>query len=550
VVNPGVRSCRSGREPLLLSSPLPCATIKIALVNSESTFNDALSEIQDAIAAADYDRAIALTDDLLVSYPDALGAWRVRASAFGASGRPFQAAEAYARVLDIAPMDADAMSKMAMALSASGQYAEAKLVARQALDYEPDDAALQRIIALPGVEEADCSDVGVHLRAGLSDVRAGLLDRGIARLSQAAAQRPDRVDVQVALAHALWQSGAQVAAAEVCQAILDVQPDCLNAHALLLALWKSIGPSGLELLHLNAIARLDPDHRYVKALLGDSSPLDVRDVPAVRPLGFQPADAEAADRADWVADLVAAASSAPTPLERGAPSFATPTASHSLEGDDVMIAAASQGAGEEEVGDDVVHLDDAQATLAEPLIPLEWEGSEELLEASPADEAAPPIWLSNTGAEPGGRAPEPFQRLIPDAADDAPAYIQPLEWEAENRLPAGRPAETVKTEPPATPSVSLRPAAGPATAAAQAAAAREAVGRGQWRKAVALYEKAILSSRGKVLDEVIADLETIRAVQPSVRAVYELLGMAYARKDDMAAALDAYHRAMVLAADV
>jgi len=67
---------------------------------------------------------------------------------------------------------------------------------------------------------------------------------------------------------------------------------------------------------------------------------------------------------------------------------------------------------------------------------------------------------------------------------------------------------------------------------------------------VRLYEKAILSSRGKVLDEVIADLEAICAAQPSLRAAHELLGMAYARRDDMAAALDAYHRAMALAADI
>ena len=523
-------------------------------MNSESTLNDALSEVQEAIAAADYDRAIALTDDLLVSYPDALGVWRMRASAFGASGRPFQAAEAYARVLDIVPMDADAMSKMAAALSASGQHAEAKLFARQALDYEPEDATLLQIIARPGVEEADFPDVGAHLRAGLSDVRAGLLDRGIARLSQAAAQRPDRADVQVALAHALWQSGAQVAAAEVCQSILDVQPDCLNAHALLLALWKNIGPSGLELPHLNAIARLDPDHRYVKALLGDASPLEVQEVPAIQPPAVQLADAEAVDRADWVADLVAAASSAPAPLERRASPFAFLDASRPLEGDDTQIAAASQSATEEEASDDVIHLDDVQATPTEPLIPLEWEELEELREASPGDEEASSVWLSDTGAPSGALAPDQPQRLMPDAAGDAPACIQPLEWEAEDRLPARQPAETqahtARLSPRATAPAPHRPAAGLATAAARAAAAREAVSRGRWREAVRLYEKAILSSRGKVLDEVIADLEAICAAQPSLRAAHELLGMAYARRDDMAAALDAYHRAMALAADI
>jgi len=93
-------------------------------------------------------------------------------------------------------------------------------------------------------------------------------------------------------------------------------------------------------------------------------------------------------------------------------------------------------------------------------------------------------------------------------------------------------------------------AAGLTTAAARAAAAREAVSQSRWQEAVTLYEKAIVASRGKALDEVIADLEAVRAAQPSARAVHELLGMAYARKGDVAAALDAYHRAMALAADI
>ncbi|MCS6848196.1 MAG: tetratricopeptide repeat protein [Anaerolineae bacterium] len=526
-------------------------------MTSESTFGDVLSEVKAALAAGDHDRAIALTDDLLASYPDAISVWRLRAEAFSASGRPFQASEAYQRVLDIAPADADTMARLALALSASGQHAEAKLAARQALDYEPADEALLRILASPGAEDADLLDMGAHLREGLSDVRAGLLDRGIARLNYVAAQRPDRPDVLVVLAHALWQAGSRVAAAEVCQAILDVQPDCLNAHALLLALWRQIGPSGLEQAHLRAIERLDPDHSHVKALLGDASPLEVVSVPARRPPSPQPPaqEAEALDRADWVDDLVAAASSAPKPLERIAPQVFPADLAHPLESDDALIAAASSGdAGTEVAGNDVVHLDDVsaagdEAIPAESLIPLEWEEAEDLLDEG--GEAAP-AWLPD---QPGGFAPARPQRPTPDAADGVPAHIEPLEWEAgEQPVGEAEAAAPVAESKPRAPRRGV-PGGPPgaasvvATAAGKAAAAREAINQSRWQEAVKLYEKAIASSRGKALDEIIADLEAMRAAQPATRAVHELLGMAYARKGDVDAALDAYHRAMALAAD-
>lgn len=515
-------------------------------MTSESTLGDALSEVEAAIAAGDHDRAIALTDDLLQSYPDAIGVWRARAEAFDASGRPFQASEAYQRVLDIAPADVNAMRRLALALSASGKGAEAKLVARQALDYEPGDEALLRIVASPGAEDAEWPDVGADLREGLSDARAGLLDRGIARLHGVVAQCPDRADALVALAHALWEAGLRVAAAEACQCILDIQPDCLNAHALLLTLWRQIGPPGLEQAYLNAVERLDPDHRHVKALLGDDSPLEVVSVPAVRQPSAHPAEAEALDRADWVDDLVAAASSAPKPLERIAQPVLPDDVAHPLDRDDALIAAASSGEFAAAVaGDDVVHLDDAAGAdddviPVESLIPLEWEEAEDM--SGEGDEAAS-VWLTDVAdAEPSGFVPTRSQSTTPDAS----AHGAPPEWEANE---AALPAWVAEPKPHAPKrSVSSTPSAGP-TATSRTAAAREAISQGRWQEAVSLYEKAIALGRGRALDEIIADLEALRAAQPLTRAAHELLGMAYARKGDMDAALEAYHRAMALAAN-
>ncbi|MCS7055144.1 MAG: tetratricopeptide repeat protein [Thermoflexales bacterium] len=482
-------------------------------MTAEPTFGDVLSEVQGAIAAGNYDRAIALTDKLLLAYPDALSVWRARAQAFSASGRPFQASEAYQRVLDIAPADVNAMKGLALALSAMGKRTEAKLVAQQALDYEPGDKALLAIAAPSDGGDSGRSDIGARLRDGMNDVQAGLLDRGIARLKQVAAHCPDRADVLALLAHALWRAGLRVAAAETCQSLLDIQPDCLNAHALLLALWRPIGPPGLDQAHLSAIARLDPDHSHVKALLGDDSPLEVVSVPAFPPSPIRPAPraSEALDREDWVDDLIAAASSAPRPLER----------------DDVLIASASIGPAEADVGDDAPQADDAEAigeadAFAESLIPLEWEEAEDWPEER--GEVAP-AWLAD---QPAGFVPTRSPLRATNADEGAPTRVEPLEWEAGE-------------SPTAAPAFESLP-----SAADKVAAARRAIQQGRWQEAVGLYEKVIASRRGKALDEIIADLEAVRALQPATRAVHELLGLAYARRGDVDAALDAYHRAMKL----
>ncbi|MFN4294146.1 MAG: hypothetical protein ACK4JD_08445, partial [Thermoflexales bacterium] len=355
----------------------------------------------------------------------------------------------------------------------------------------------------------------------------------------------------VALAHALWEAGLRVAAAEACQCILDIQPDCLNAHALLLTLWRQIGPPGLEQAHLNAVERLDPDHRYVKALLGDDSPLEVVSVPAVRqPSAHPTAEAEALDRADWVDDLVAAASSAPKPLERIAQPVSPDDVAHPLDRDDALIAAASSGEFAAAVaGDDVVHLDDAAGAgddviPVESLIPLEWEEAEDM--SGEGDEAAS-AWLTDVAdAAPGDFVPTRPQLTTPDEAGRAPSAGAWPEWEANGVAIPARVAEPKQHAPRRV--ASSAPLAGP-TAASRAAAAREAISQGRWQEAVSLYEKAIALGRGRALDEIIADLEALRAAQPLTRAAHELLGMAYARKGDMDAALEAYHRAMALAAN-
>lgn len=522
-------------------------------MNSESTFSDALSEVDVAIAASDFDRAIALTDELRATRRDALSLWRVRARAFESAGRWADAADAYGRVLDITPTDASALAGNARALLALGQVDEARRMARQALDHMPANLQMARLASDEG-EPYEPDATSQLFREACEQLKAGLSERATVRLRHVSAQWPLRADAQVTLAHALWRSGRYAGAAEVCQSILDDQPDCLDAHALLLALWGRIGPAGLNQAHVRAIERIDPDHRCTNALLGVASPLEIRDVPAMRADTAALDEDDEVSRNDWVDNLVAAAMSAPKPLERAKTTldFATSaTPLEDLEDDDTAIA---ESAIEGDVTD-VANVDTetgAEAAQA-PSEPLQWAAAEHtttLLEDEAGRDEIAAEWLpvDEPGADAGGFIAMRSANVVPDAEDGVPPSIEPLQWEAE----ADRRTTDQATFAPALPSIQPQPAPTPALAPApkkvaeRIADARSALEEGRWDDAVTLYRKAIASARGKKLDSIIGDLEAVAKVQPSSKRVHELLGEAYARRGDWQAARAAFNRALEL----
>ncbi len=542
-------------------------------MNSESTLSNALSEVDIALAARNHDRAIALANELLATNLDAAGVWRARARAFESANRPLLAAEAHGRVLDFLPADRNAVAALARMLDAAGNTNEARIWARQALDYKPLDLDLQRIASSPG-EPYKPDAVAMSLRAALAQTQVGLLDRGIAGLKHVASQRPDRADVKVALAHALWKSGWRVATAELCQSILDEQPDCLDAHVILLQLWRHMAAPQQEQFHVQAIERIDPDHRLTAELLGEQTPLAVQDVPATRATGNDPvisAQEDEQSREDWVDRLVAAASSAPAPLDKIVPAFASPapelTTTASNEFND------NEDDDQDADGDDV-DIDTSDAIDMDALRPLEWSAANDYVENDKDGFDLP--WLPSTSRSspavaPGGFVPSRPASVTPDPKDGVPERIDPLEWselEADQTEQTGETGETGRqgdkeaatqssgssvssvspvspvSPPPTKPAKIAKPE--PKPLPDQLADANAALNSGRMDEAFALYKKAIAALRGKKLDPVITDLEAAVRVEPESKKLLDLLGLAYARKGDHEMALAAYQRAMKL----
>ncbi len=342
--------------------------------------------------------------------------------AFESANRPLLAAEAHGRVLDFLPADRNAVAALARMLDVAGNANEARIWARQALDYKPLDLELQRIASSPG-EPYKPDAVAVTLQAALAQIQVGLLERGIAGLKHAASQRPDRADVKVALAHALWKSGWRVITAQLCHSILDEQPDCLDAHVILLQLWQKLGAPQQEQFHLHAIEHIDPNHRMTAELLGNRTPLAVQDVLAARTsdgTSVVTTQEDEQSREDWVDRLVAAASSAPAPIDKLAPAIALPpstvTATDGFETDDV-----------DDTNDLDIDIDTSDPINVDALLPLEWSAANDYVEDIKDGFDVP--WLpSGPAIAKDGFVPSKPAGVTPDPKDGVPDRIDPLEW--------------------------------------------------------------------------------------------------------------------------
>ncbi|MCL4505477.1 MAG: tetratricopeptide repeat protein [Chloroflexi bacterium] len=508
------------------------------------TLDKALSEAGRWIVAANYEQAILRCNELVMCYPDAVRILQARAQAYEMSGDMPRAIEDYRRILDVLPCDSRAMVGLARCLVKAGQTSEASVLARQALVYAPNDADALKMAG--GIDE------GLIGRGRIAATRsrflAGLTNKAIAEMRRMNLAEPDRTDVQVVLAEMLWRDGFKITTIELCQGILDEQPDCLNAHVILAALWSRIGNTEIAAFHQCMVERFDPEYRVARDWLAEASPYTARDIPA-KPAPPIPVEAEAPhndadgerDRSAWVDELIAAAGPVtPTavpeqPQPAGGTEAARPPADESTEGNVETIPG---------------------------LPPLEWTP----LQTNDEDAAGIPAWLTALQAEkPKPPIPEgavddaldlPFEPGMETAPGERSAdrSATVMKWSPDARdLPPDNarimPAPAAQT-PPATDDApagrqKARRAKGQKTkpsAVDTLALARSALQAGSFDEAAEYYTALI--NDDKNLEDVLADLDAAAHAYPQVRRFYALLGDVYTRKGEVNAALMAYHRAL------
>jgi len=224
-----------------------------------------LSAYQDRLAsflAEDrHDEVIAHARHILKAFPKNLRAYGQLGDALFAAGRGEEAAEVLRRMLGARPQDFKANWQLARAYQEMGQGDRALWHAERAFDQRPNHRETMDLIRRLALEERGERIERVGLTAGAlaqQHVRNNALTEALDVLNAALARDPNRIDLQLMRARALWLDGQRMAAAEAADEILGKLPYSIVANRIMTELWLSEQRPSDAQVYLARIEDLDP----------------------------------------------------------------------------------------------------------------------------------------------------------------------------------------------------------------------------------------------------------------------------------------------------
>lgn len=422
---------------------------------SEISLQEYVEELEGAVEQGQFETVVAHCRYILQHYPKHLAAYRLLGKAMLEAGKDRLAEDMFRRVLSGDPEDFVARVGMSIVADRQGDLQRAVWHMERAFELNPNNEAVQEELRRLYGRRDGVEPPKLHLtRAGLGRLylRGNLLSRAIEEFQVLLAEDPERTDLWVALAEALWRNDQRVKAEEACLYVLDSMPYCLKANLLLGEMWTRSGRDEGR-TYLQRATALDPENQLAKELFGDASPLEPRQVRLPRLEYVPPATLE--ERPAWLAAVGVGAQ--PTPGEEWAADLGVTEEARIEIPSWLEEVAAGEGPLVEEGGPI------AEEGVALPDWLLAETAEQQMAEGVPTEAPAPkeaeiPEWLRGIGeAAPETEAPEA------GPAREEPVSAEALRW-LEEMGPSEAPApEEVpewlrevapleeKTAPPETP---------------------------------------------------------------------------------------------------
>ncbi|MFQ5886321.1 MAG: tetratricopeptide repeat protein, partial [Anaerolineae bacterium] len=233
-------------------------------------------EVKELIKAQSIDEAIAICRHILERFPKYIMPYRLLGEAALEREEYDEAASLFTRVLGANPEDVIAHVGLAVVHDGKKELEEAIWHLERAFELAPGNTEIRQELKRLYGEREGVEPPRVKLTpAALARLylREGLYDRAITELRPLLKEDRDRVDLKVALAEALWQEGRRREAAESCQEILELLPNCLKTNLILGLIWKESGQKEEGETLLVRAQALDPENRVAQELFGEASPL-------------------------------------------------------------------------------------------------------------------------------------------------------------------------------------------------------------------------------------------------------------------------------------
>jgi len=490
-------------------------------------------EVKELIKAQSTDEAIAICRHILERSPKYIMPYRLLGEAALEREEYDEAASLFTRVLGANPEDVIAHVGLAVVHDEKKELEEAIWHLERAFELAPGNTEIRQELKRLYGEREGVEPPRVKLTpAALARLylREGLYDRAITELRPLLKEDPDRVDLKVALAEALWREGRRREAAESCQEILELLPNCLKANLILGLIWKESGQEEEGETLLARAQALDPENGVAQELFGEASPLPPEKVllPRLEEIPTPPPVPEVEEVAPPKPEEVVeemAEEEMPEWLRR-----LHEVAAEEVEAEELPPEIEEKLPMEEVPGEAPTpeEVPDWLERLAPP--PME-EVGEEVAPPTPPEEV--PDWLRELKELPEEVVEEAEWEKAPPLAEE--------EVELAEALPAQPIEEEVAIEeaPPTIEGHLARLAAEPQDHQARLGLARAYLAQGERDQALTHY-RTIIHSEATLIGEVIEDLEAAAQEAPEHLPTQQLLGDAYMKGGRLQEALEKY----------
>jgi len=380
----------------------------------ETSLREYCGQIENTIEQGRFAEAVAHGKYILQQYPRYIDVYRLLGKTMLEAGQDEDAIDMFRRVLSADPEDMIAWVGLSEVHNKHDELDTATWCLERAFELAADNEAieeeLRRLYSRRDGIELQKTPLTTGALARLY-LKGDLLSRAINDLRTLLAEHPERVDLRVTLAEALWRNDQRLEASGVCQQVLDELPYCLKTNLILGNIWASSGREEGQ-AYLRRAEALDPENKMAQQLFGDASPLPARQVRIV-PLEYVPPTEK--ERPAWMAE-VETVSAAGIPLTE-------------KEATLLGITAALEAQIEIPSWLEEIALDEQAPVSAPPSLaePPEARAPEE---APPAPAKEIPAWLA-TGIqeEPIEKQPEAIVEIASEIEEETPDWLTGLSLE-------------------------------------------------------------------------------------------------------------------------
>jgi tetratricopeptide (TPR) repeat protein len=243
---------------------------------AEVTLSKYCDEARELIRADSYDQAIAICRHILRHYPRYVRAYRLLGEACLEKGDYVEAANLFKRVLGADMEDMVVYVGLGIVFDEQGALDEAIWQLERAFELNPGNAEIRKELQRLYGDRDGAAPPKLKLTSaalGRLYMREELHQRATDEFRAVLEEDPDRADIQIALAQALWWSEQRQEAARICEALLEQYPNCLKANLILGEILLNAGRESEARSLLETAQAMDPENVVAHELFHDRSPL-------------------------------------------------------------------------------------------------------------------------------------------------------------------------------------------------------------------------------------------------------------------------------------